>query len=195
MFFFYILSLRCYCVNLELKYDNWIFCITDDETVLKFWIDVKERSGTRVNIICDYITESNRKKEIDKYTWLTYGVPLHRLRGSVHTFVTTVDIGWWIDNFGRYTGFWIQLKCFIKTLFMHCISLLWFLSLSIAALSPFFFSFELFSIHCCSLSSFFFFFDIPCPLYVMRQIALIACLLTSQSISLHFRIWNKYWGR
>ena len=54
---------------------------------------MKEMLSTRVNIICDYITESNRKKEINKYTWLTYGVPLHRLRGSVHTFVNLVDIG------------------------------------------------------------------------------------------------------
>ena len=41
----------------------------------------------KVDVIMDWIREAHLKKETRKNSWLSYGLPIQRLRGSIHCHV------------------------------------------------------------------------------------------------------------
>lgn len=50
---------------------------------MSYWMKLKETlSDVRVDVIMDWIREAQQKKSGKRNTWLSYGLPVHRLRGE-----------------------------------------------------------------------------------------------------------------
>ena len=80
-----IISLFTSLMSLLSLFISLLFHVrADEESVVNYWLAVKAglTLTMQIDILSDYYGESALKKPSRRYSWLTYGLPLHRLRGS-----------------------------------------------------------------------------------------------------------------
>lgn len=55
--------------------------LTDDHDVVGYWEDITSSLTVRVDMLNSFIAEAKAIKNNKSNKWLTYGLPLHRMRG------------------------------------------------------------------------------------------------------------------